>query len=214
MRGLFITFEGPDGAGKTTQLKMLASALQQEGYDIMTTREPGGTAISDQIRAILLNPDHREMTDQAEVLLYAASRAQHVHERILPALEQGRIVLCDRFIDASIAYQALGLGIDAEIVRSINQYASSGLKPHRTYLLDVPVEVSRERLLARATQSARSDLDRIEQKEQAYHRKVREGFLQIAREDEGRVCVIQANRSADEIAHDIWTDCQALLTGR
>ena len=109
MKGLFITFEGPDGAGKTTQIKILAEQLQRLGYEVVITREPGGTVISDQIRRILLAAENKEMTDQAEVLLYAASRAQHVHEKIIPALHHNKIVLCDRYIDASLAYQSSGL---------------------------------------------------------------------------------------------------------
>ena len=149
MSGYFITFEGPDGAGKTTQVKRLASELENRGYRVIVTREPGGTEISDHIRAILLHPEHRSMADQTEVLLYAASRAQHVHQTIKPALERGDIVICDRFIDASIAYQAYGLGIDEQVVRSINAFASSGLQPNRTYMLDLSAEVGRERILLR-----------------------------------------------------------------
>ena len=151
MNGIFITFEGPDGAGKTTQLKKLAEELKKQGHDVLVTREPGGTAISDQIRSIILDPVNKEMVDQAEVLLYAASRAQHVHQLILPALAAGRIVLCDRFIDASVAYQAYGLGVDVEMVKAISHYASSGLQATRTYILDVPVEVSLARLHHRAS---------------------------------------------------------------
>ena len=211
MKGLFITFEGPDGSGKTTQLKRLGERLKAEGFDVVMTREPGGTAISDRIRSILLNPEHQEMADRTEVLLYAASRAQHVHEVILPALSRGAVVLCDRYIDASIAYQAYGLGQDAGQVASISEYASNGLWPRRTYLLDVPVEVSRERLKARANAAGGSELDRIEQKEMAYHRRVREAFLQIAETNAHRVLLINAARPEDEIANEIREDCARLL---
>ncbi|MEW9702429.1 dTMP kinase [Paenibacillus sp. SI8] len=213
MNGIFITFEGPDGAGKTTQLRRLAEAFRQNGHDVVVTREPGGTTISDKIRSIILDPVHQEMVDQAEVLLYAASRAQHVHELILPALKANRIVLCDRFIDASIAYQAYGLGADVETVRAINRFASSGLQATRTYILDVPVEVSLARLHQRAssTNAAADQLDRIEQKNREYHSRVRAGFHQIAAEHPDRVRVIDANRSEDQIAGDILTDCNRLL---
>jgi dTMP kinase len=213
VKGIFITFEGPDGAGKTTQLKRLAKELQGMGYEIVVTREPGGTAISDQIRSIILSPDNQEMVDQAEVLLYAASRAQHVHERILPALKDRKIVLCDRFIDASVAYQAYGLGVDIQMVEAISSFASSGLQASRTYLLDVPVEVSQERLQQRANGSQQAPLDRIEQKGFEYHRRVREGFHRIAEEQPKRVAVINAHRSEDEIAQDILADCKRLLKG-
>jgi dTMP kinase len=212
VKGLFITFEGPDGAGKTTQILKMAKQLKNDGYDIDITREPGGTPISDTIRGILLSPDNEELVSQAEVLLYAASRAQHVHERILPALDAGKIVLCDRFIDASIAYQAFGLGIDEEMINTINTYASSGIKPDRTYIIDIPVEASRERILTRM-RSASGDvgLDRIEQRELEYHRRVREGFLKIADRDTARVKLIDGNCSEDAVYQEILIDCKRLL---
>ncbi|TXK78214.1 dTMP kinase [Paenibacillus sp. N3.4] len=213
MSGIFITFEGPDGAGKTTQLRRLAEELKKLGHDVLVTREPGGTAISDKIRSLILDPEHEEMVDQAEVLLYAASRAQHVHELILPALAADRIVLCDRFIDASIAYQAYGLGVDVNMVRVISHFASSGLQATRTYILDVPVEVSLARLHHRASGAVANaqQLDRIEQKNIHYHSRVRDGFHQIAIEHAERVRVIDANRIEDEITADIVADCNRLL---
>lgn len=209
MKGIFITFEGPDGGGKTTQIQKLAQSLQRDGYEVLMTREPGGTRISDLIRSILLSPEHTEMVDQAEVLLYAASRAQHIHEKIIPALNKGKIVLCDRFIDASIAYQSYGLGMDVEAIRSINAYASSDLQPLRTYMLDISVEVSRKRLATREQQQY--TLDRIEQKEQEYHSRVREGFLNIANIDKQRVMLIDANRPVDKIHKEIRKDCTHIL---
>jgi dTMP kinase len=212
VNGIFITFEGPDGAGKTTQLKKVAQELQKLGHDVLVTREPGGTAISDKIRSIILDPVNEEMVDQAEVLLYASSRAQHVHELIIPALQAGRIVLCDRFIDASVAYQSYGLGVDMEMVKSISRYASSGLEATRTYLMDVPVAVSLERLSQRAgAGDSTQQLDRIEQKNVDYHSRVLAGFHQIAVDHPERVRLIDANRSVDQIAEDIWRDCKQLL---
>lgn len=211
MKGIFITFEGPDGAGKTTQIKALAAALKQDGHDIIMTREPGGTRISDLIRAILLSKDHIEMTDQAEVLLYAASRAQHIHEKVIPALQQNKIVLCDRYIDASVAYQSYGLGMDEAAVKSISYFASSGLQPLRTYMLDISAEESRRRLISRAGEVNQMELDRIEQKELDYHKRVREGFLQISREDSQRVLLVDASRSVELISQDIILDCKRLL---
>jgi dTMP kinase len=206
VKGLFITFEGPDGSGKTTQLKRLAAELIQSGYNVMVTREPGGTPISDQIRKIVLSPDNSSMVDQTEVLLYAASRAQHVHEKIIPALQRDQIVLCDRFIDASIAYQAFGSGMDESQVREINQFASSGLKPHRTYMIDVPVEVSQHRLLQRKQSEFDLVLDRIEQKESQYHNRVRDAFHRIAKDEQQRVCLIKGDRTEDQIFSDIRSD--------
>ncbi|MFF2158902.1 dTMP kinase [Paenibacillus chitinolyticus] len=211
MKELFLTFEGPDGSGKTTQLQRLAESLQALGYDTVVTREPGGTPISDQIRSLVLTPDYKEMADHTEVLLYAASRAQHVREFIVPALKANRIVLCDRFVDASLAYQAYGLGISFDEVAAINRFATGGLEPTRTYLLDVPVETSRQRLLARTQSAGGEGLDRIEQKGEAYHNRVREGFMKILEQNPKRICLIDADRTQDEIAHDILQDCKQLL---
>lgn len=212
MKGLFITFEGPDGSGKTTQLARLSEKLKTlYGENVVVTREPGGTAIGDKIRKILLSPVHQEMAEETEVLLYAASRAQHVREVIAPALSRGAIVLCDRYIDASIAYQAYGLGQKPEEVAEISRYASGSLQPHRTYLLDVPVEVSRKRLLSRTGEAG---LDRIEQKQQEYHERVREGFLTLANQFPERIRVVDADRTEEEIAAEIYADCKDWLKGR
>jgi|HigsolmetaAR204D_1030405.scaffolds.fasta_scaffold03180_4 dTMP kinase len=210
LKGIFITFEGPDGSGKTTQLKRLAEALEGRGRRVVVTREPGGTPIGDQIRAILLSAENTAMNAQAETLLLAASRAQHVHEKILPSLARGDIVLCDRYVDASIAYQAAGLGLNAADVRAVNRFAISGLMPHRTYMLDIAPEVGRQRIEQRLIQSGAA-LDRIEQKDIQYHRRVREAFLQIAREEPDRVYLLDASRHPDDIFTDIYADCQRLL---
>jgi len=214
VKGLFLTFEGPDGSGKTTQMKRLASRLAARGVEVVATREPGGTAVGDRLREIVLSPAYAEMKDETEILLYAASRAQHVREIIAPALERGAVVICDRFVDASMAYQAYGLGVSPDEVASINRFATGGLQPRRTYLLDVPVEVSRERLLARAGAAGGSALDRIEQKETGYHERVREGFLLIARAEPGRVKLLDANRPVEDIAEEIESDCERLLEER
>lgn len=204
MAGLLITFEGPDGAGKTTQITLLAEALKAGGYQVVLTREPGGTAISDKIREILLNPAHDMMVAEAEVLLYAASRAQHVKEKIEPALEQGKIVLCDRFVDASIAYQGFGLGLGEEVIRAINQFATGGLLPSLTFLLDIPPEEGMRRLKKRA------GLDRIEAKGLDYHRKVREGFLKLASREK-RFVTIDARQRIDVIHREILSAVRQFL---
>lgn len=211
MKGTFITFEGPDGSGKTTQLKLLANYLIEKGFDVVTTRDPGGTIISDQIREILLRPDYIDLKNQTEILLYAASRAQLVHEIIIPALNQGKIVLCDRFIDASIAYQAYGLSVDKEIIEEINRFASSGLKPVRTYLLNVKPEIGRERLLIRNTKEFSNALDRIEQKDIEYHQSVLKGFNQLAEDNKGRIIKIDGEQSRDNIFQSIVEDFEEFL---
>jgi dTMP kinase len=208
LSGLFITFEGPDGAGKTTQVKAFAQALTERGYDVLITREPGGTPISDKIRGLILDPSHTEMDDATEALLYAASRAQHVREKVLPALAQGKVVVCDRYVDASIAYQGFGLGLPVHRIKEINEFATGGLVPDRTYLLDVSVSAGLERLRARA------DLDRIEQKDPAYHERVRDGFLTIASEHPERICLINANQTMEEVAQEVIADFSRWLLSR
>ena len=209
MRGIFVTFDGPDGAGKTTQLQKLAERLVADGLDVVVTREPGGTAIGEQLRAVLLNPENRSMTGRTEVLLYAAARAQHVEEKIMPALRRGAVVLCDRFIDSSIAYQAYGHGLDRSFVTLVNRFATGGLEPDRTYMLDLPVESGRLRLLKRQQQAAA--MDRMEQRDDEYHRRVRDGFLAIAAEQPGRVMVLAAERPEEEIAAEIYADFKKLV---
>jgi dTMP kinase len=211
MNGVFITFEGPDGAGKTTQIKLLTDELERMGRQVLLTREPGGTKIGDQIRSILLSTDNSAMVNRTEILLYAAGRAQHVHERIIPALNQGFIVLCDRFIDASIAYQAFGLGMDESFVRAASLFASDGLVPIRTYMFDLPAEESRRRLTARAAASMTEKLDRIELKPLEYHRLVREGFLHIAAREQDRVILLDAQLSVEALHQAILLDCKRFL---
>jgi dTMP kinase len=201
LSGLFITFEGPDGAGKTTQLQRLASFLENKDIAILRTREPGGTNISDQIRHIILHPEHQEMVEEAEILLYAASRAQHVTEKIKPALEEGKIVLCDRFVDASVAYQGYGLGYGEDKILQINNFATGGLTPDRTYLIDLPPEKGRARMDSRKSNEFEQELDRIEQKEIQYHRQVRHGFHQLAQGNQ-RILLIDGQQSIEQI-HDI-----------
>lgn len=210
LRGLFVTFEGPDGSGKSTQLQYLAKYLQQQNYDIVTTREPGGTSISDQIRKVILDPEHQEMAAQTEILLYAASRAQHVQEKIKPALERGKLVLCDRFVDASIAYQGFGLGYGEEVIRQINSFATGGLVPDRTYMIDLAPEEGRRRMEARRSTEFKQGLDRIEQKDLEYHARVREGFQLLAREH-SRIMLIQGDQSIEAIHQIILEDLKNLL---
>ncbi|WP_058300535.1 dTMP kinase [Gorillibacterium timonense] len=214
MNGLFITFEGPDGSGKTTQIARVAAELSGLGLPIVATREPGGTAISDKIRSIILDPENREMADRAEVLLYAASRAQHVEEKIIPALKEGKIVLCDRFVDASIAYQGHGLGLDVHTVAEVNRFATGGLVPDRTYLIDVPVSVTEARLRARAAADPALSLDRIESKGSEYHERVRSSFHAIAEANPERIVPVRGDRSPDEVFDDIIRDCESLLAER
>ncbi|ACB59510.1 MULTISPECIES: dTMP kinase [Exiguobacterium] len=208
MTGTFITVEGPDGAGKTTQLQLLADRLTAEGYEIVMTREPGGTRIGNEIRSLILNPDFQEMDEMTEILLYAASRAQHVNELIRPALAAGKIVLCDRFIDASIAYQGYGLGYTIEQVRSINQQATNHLTPDRTYLFDLTVSESKQRMMDRGA------LDRIEQRDDAFRQRVYDGFMTLAVQEPERIQLVDANQSIESLQTELCKDVLTYLKKR
>lgn len=196
MKGFFITFEGPDGSGKTTQIRLLEQYCKDKGYEVVLTREPGGTPISEAIRSLLLDPSHKEMDGVTEALLYAASRAQHVAEKIKPALAKGCVVLCDRFMDSSIAYQgyARGLGDD---VRVINEFAVQGTQPDITFFMDLPAAAGKARV------AAARDLDRLEQEDLSFHNAVYEGYLQLEKIYTKRYVRIDASRSIDAIASEI-----------
>jgi dTMP kinase len=211
---LFITFEGPDGSGKSTQIKMLANYLAEENIPYCLTREPGGTDISNKIRSVILDPSNLEMQNETEVLLYAASRAQHVREKIIPALEEGKVVLCDRFLDASIAYQGYGLGIPLENIKAVNAFATKGITPNRTYLLDISPEEGRSRMEERLKQNGETMLDRIEQKDYTYHETVREGFHQLATENKSRIRLLHANQTIEDLFTQIKEDFDAIWKNR
>ena len=186
--GLFVTFEGPEGCGKTSQLRLLAAHLRDQGCDVLTTREPGGTPISERVRAIVLDPAHSDMEPTTEFLLFSAARAQHVAEVIRPHLEHGGVVLCDRFADSSLAYQGYGYGLDLEARRAITHFATGGLVPDLTFFLDLPVEVG----LRRKTGGRGDAWNRMEQKQIAYHERVRAGYLAMAADEPGRWVTIDA----------------------
>ena len=179
-RGVFITLEGNEGCGKSTQLKWLAKHLRRKGRSVHTTREPGGTALGDAVRRLVLDPKYKRMSPVCETLLYMASRAQLVEQVILPRLKKGQIVLCDRWLDATLAYQGYAGGVDVDWIRRIGETATHGLKPDLTLYLDLPVRVGLKR--AARTRPA----DRIERKALGYHEDVRRGFLQIARSEPRR----------------------------
>lgn len=194
----FITFEGIEGSGKTTQIRLLAQRLQSRGVPALTTREPGGCPIADAIRAVLLNPDHKAMSPRAELLLYAAARAQHVEEVIRPALAAGKIVLCDRFSDATIAYQGEGRGLDRELIDTLNNVAVKGLTPDLTILLDMPVEEGLRRAIERNDRHEMKE-GRFEQESLRFHERVRQGYLKRV-EDEDHFFVVDALGSTAEVS--------------
>ena len=195
-KGFFITFEGPDGCGKSTQGKLLAEHCRNLGYTVRLTREPGGPSISEKIRALLLDPENKEMCARAEALLYAASRAQHVEQTIRPAVEDGEVVICDRFMDSSIAYQAFGreLGDD---VRIINEFAVAGMQPDLTFFLDIDPEKG----LMRA--ASHSKPDRLEQEKLEFHQKVYQGYQKIKEIYSSRYVCLDAEQSIETIAEQI-----------
>jgi dTMP kinase len=210
MPGLFITFEGGEGSGKTTQLKALLVHLRAAGRGGVETRDPGGTHIGKQIRALLLDRDNARMAPAAELLLYEASRAQLVHEVIRPALSAGRIVLCDRFTDSTVAYQGYGRGLDLELIARLNALATGGLRPDLTFLLDLDPAVG----LLRATQRVaerRDRQDRIEAEVLTFHLQVRAGYRAIAAAEPERVTVLDASGGMAEIKEHIRRRVELLL---
>lgn len=195
-KGFFITFEGVEGSGKSTQMELLGKFLLERGFDILLTREPGGTEIGDKIRDILLDPENKGMDKMVEALLYAASRAQLVAEVIKPALEAGKVVICDRYFDSSVAYQVYGRGIPFEVIEAINKWAIENAKPDITFFLDISVEVGLERATVFFA-------DRIEKEDIEFHRRVRKGYLELAKKDTKRFITIEALKESDEIHRKI-----------
>jgi dTMP kinase len=192
-RGLFITLEGPDGSGKSSLLQSLAAALRELGCDVVATREPGSTALGEQVRRLVLDPEPRiDRTGRADALLFAASRAQHVDEVIQPALDRGAVVVCDRYADSSLAYQGAGSGVPMDELRAVQRFATGGLVPDLTILLDLPVEAGLGRKAAEVTRfEAYHDL--------AYHERVRAAFLGFAADEPGRYAIVDATRDADTV---------------
>lgn len=200
--GYFITLEGIEGSGKSTQVSGLTSLLEKRGYDCLVTREPGGSRIAEKIRAILLDSASQGLTPMAELMLYLADRAQHVQEVILPALELGKIVLCDRYSDATLAYQGYARNLGVERVSELNRYASSGLEPDLTLLFDLPVPVGLVRAKERIAElhADQPAEDRFEHETLAFHQRVRDGYLALAQSHTQRFVVIDANQPADQVA--------------
>lgn len=192
-----ITCEGIEGSGKSTQILHLAAHLRSQGREVIVTREPGGCPIADAIRRILLDPSNQKLDATAELLLYAAARAQHVEEVIRPALATGAIVLCDRYIDATVAYQGFGRGLDLTLIKELNQVASSGLLPDLTLLFDLPVDTGLSRALARNAVAPENE-GRFEAESLAFHGRVRSGYLQVASQ-EARFTIVDATGSPEQV---------------
>jgi dTMP kinase len=192
---LFVTFEGPEGGGKTTQIRLLADWLHQRGCDVLATREPGGTRIGDAIRSVLLDPQNVEMRPEAEILLFSAARAQHVGEVIRPQLARGGVVLCDRFADSTFAYQGYGRGLDLDSLRQITAFATGDLMPDLTICLDLPVAEG----LKRKQGGELIEWNRMEREEREFHERVRAGYLAMAHEAAERWLVVDAAQPVEQI---------------
>ena len=206
-----ITFEGVEGSGKTTQIQRLKKYLTQRGIPCKVTREPGGCPIGEKVRKILLNPDHREMVPMSELLLYEAARAQHVNDMIKPFLKKGGVILCDRFNDATLAYQGYGRRIDLRWIERLNHLSSQGIRPDVTFLLDCPSDVGLKRALQRNRVLKQEREERFEKEEIQFHRRVRKGYLAIAKKEPRRVKVIDTRQGEDKVFNKIRKTVDNLL---
>lgn len=202
-RGLFVTFEGIDGSGKSTQLERLCCALDARGIPYRLVREPGGTPLAEAIRRLVLDPSFQSVTPASEVLLYAAARAELVHQVLWPALRQGELVLCDRFLDSSLAYQGYGRGLPLDAIIEANRMATAGLRPDLTILFDLPAEVAANRRMGAA--------DRIEQQSLAFHQRVRDGYRQLAAAEPDRFYCVDATQGADEVERLVQARLSSIL---
>ncbi len=202
-RGVFITFEGPEGAGKTTQIGLLATSLQNAGYNVTRTREPGGDVVGERVRELLL---HAQIVPEAELLLFAAARAQNVQTVVRPALLRGDVVLCDRFTDSTLAYQGAGRGLPAEVIAQVNPFATGGLFPDVTLLLDLPPADG----LARQNPDAQNRMDK---ESMAFHKRVRAAFLELQHAEPNRIVLVNASLPVPEVAAKIWQTVQTVLPG-
>lgn len=206
-RGLFLSFEGGEGTGKTTALNYLLHKLSSHGYEVVLKREPGGTVISEKIRAMVKDMQLRSMSDRTEALLMAAARAQLVDEEYTPALANGEIVLADRYIDSTYAYQGYGRGISQEVLRWLNEFATSGLLPDKTFLFDADPQIGYKRRIADGR------VDRIELEDEEFFKRVRRGYLTLAEKDPHRFVVINAERSIKEVGEELSRQVMRLLGG-
>ncbi|MGE7988986.1 dTMP kinase [Lysinibacillus fusiformis] len=198
---LFITFEGPEGAGKTTVIQKIAERLAEKNIDVLATREPGGIEIAEKIRTIILNPAHTAMDERTEALLYAAARSQHYFEKVQPALDAGKLVICDRFIDSSLAYQGYARGIGIDEVLSINEFAIGKKLPDMTILFDIAPEVG----LARIYATGNREVNRLDVESLPFHQKVYEGYLLLVERYPERIRIVNADQDIDSVVEDVWS---------
>ncbi|MCU1337413.1 MAG: thymidylate kinase [Bryobacterales bacterium] len=208
-RGRFITFEGPEGSGKSTQLRLLGERLRNAGRDVLETQEPGGTPIGTQIRHVLLDAKNRELCPTAELLLMFASRAQNVDQAILPALSAGRTVLSDRFTDSTLVYQGVGRGLGAEVVYELDRIACRGLVPDLTLVIDIDAETGLARARRRSLRTEDPET-RMEEQEVGFHRRVREAYRQLAADEPRRVRLIDGSQTREAVAEQVWQAVEPL----
>lgn len=194
-KGFLVSLEGPEGAGKTSVLEALIPVLENRGVEVLTTREPGGVLIGEKIREVILDPSHTEMDPKTELLLYIASRRQHLVEKVLPALAAGKLVIMDRFIDSSVAYQGFGRGLDIDAIDWLNEFATDGLKPDLTLYFDVEVEEG----LARIAANSNREVNRLDMEGLDLHRKVRQGYLSLLEREGNRIEKIDASLPLDQV---------------
>lgn len=200
---MFITFEGIEGCGKTTQVERLADRLDKHGIKYVKTLEPGGTAIGNNIRKILLDSKNTNLFPLTELVLYIADRAQHMAEIIIPALKQNRWVICDRFFDATVAYQGFGRGQDMDLINRLNEIATQCIEPDITILMDCPEEIGLSRALERNRDLSQEDQARFEKEKMEFHKKVREGYLKLAAMNKDRIIIVDASQNIDHVEKDI-----------
>ena len=210
-RGRFITFEGPEGSGKSTQLRLLGARLRSAGRDVLETQEPGGTSIGIQIRHVLLDSKNRELCPTAELLLMFASRAQNVDELILPALAAGRTVLSDRFTDSTLVYQGVGRGLGADLVYELDRIACRGLVPDLTLMIDIDAETGLARAHRRSIRTGDPET-RIEDQDVGFHRRVRDAYGQLAADEPARVKLIDGNQTLEAVAEQVWQAVESTVT--
>lgn len=194
-KGFLVTLEGPEGAGKTSVLEALIPILEDRGVEVLTTREPGGVLIGEKIREVILDPSHTQMDPKTELLLYIASRRQHLVEKVLPALAAGKLVIMDRFIDSSVAYQGFGRGLDIDAIDWLNEFATDGLKPDLTLYFDIEVEEG----LARIAANSDREINRLDMEGLDLHRKVRQGYLSLLEKEADRIVKIDASLPLDQV---------------
>lgn len=204
-RGLFITFEGIDGCGKSTQARLLAETLKKD-FDVITTREPGGTPLAEKIRELLIDPENDSMVNDCELLLYLAARAQHVREVIVPAIDKGGIIICDRFQDATFAYQGFGRDIPLQTLKSLNSFATGGLVPDRTFIFDISIDTAFARL-----EAMDKPRDRLEAGGRQFFEKIRRGYRFLSKEEPGRIILLDGNASPDILAETVRSKVATLL---